>query len=131
MDTTLSGRWHGAYSYPRELTSVYFVADLHDTAGLLTGASEEAERARSGAPLALRASLLGRAEGSQVVFTKTYDGSGGWHHSVQYDGSLSSDGMEIDGRWHIPGVWSGTFLMIRSEGVSEAVVREAFETVRR
>jgi hypothetical protein len=42
---------------------------------------------------------------------------------------VSGDGMEIEGRWRIPGIWSGKFLMVRSRGKEESVVRKAFEPV--
>jgi hypothetical protein len=40
---------------------------------------------------------------------------------------VSGDGMEIEGRWRIPGIWK--FLMVRSRGKEESVVRKAFEPV--
>ena len=44
----------------------------------------------------------------------TYDGSGGRTHTIRYDGTLSEDGGEIEGRWIIQANWAGRFLMIRS-----------------
>ncbi len=64
-----------------------------------------------------------------MVFTKTYDGSNGWTHSDSYVGRLSSDACEIEGRWTIGRKSEGRFLMIRNAGVTESVVRQAFETV--
>jgi len=48
---------------------------------------------------------------------------------VGYAGALNEDATEIQGRWSIPGVWSGKFLMIRPEGARAALLREVFETV--
>lgn len=123
---SLTGRWHGVYSYPAEPMPVYFVADLIQTGDSLSGSTEEAEKGQFGEPLTLTAHLSGTRAGMAVTFTKTYDGTGGWSHSVEYGGALSADGLEIDGRWAVPGVWSGSFLMIRAEGASEAMAREAY-----
>jgi hypothetical protein len=48
------------------------------------------------------------------------------NHAVEYEGTISDDFMEIDGRWFIPGSWAGRFLMIRSGGRSVETAREAF-----
>lgn len=48
-----------------------------------------------------------------VSFTKTYDGSGGVSHSVNYNGRLSADGQEVIGSWSIPGSGTGRFEMRR------------------
>jgi hypothetical protein len=61
-------------------------------------------------------------------FVKTYDGAGApYDRAVSYDGTLSADATEIEGRWRIPGNWSGKFLMIRSGGRQEEVSRKVFE----
>jgi hypothetical protein len=57
---------------------------------------------------------------------KTYDGANPHYVRVAYEGTLSTDGTEIEGRWIVPGSWSGKFLMIRSAGKEEAVRRKAF-----
>jgi hypothetical protein len=125
----LTGVWHGLYSYERFREPVYFVATLIDGGSFVGGTTHESEIGERGAPLTLFASVEGTAAGQEVVFTKTYDGSGGWGHSVAYVGRLSADGMEIEGRWTIGRLAAGRFLMIRNAGVSESVVREAFEKV--
>jgi hypothetical protein len=63
------------------------------------------------------------------VFTKRYDGSGGWYHGVAYDGTLNGERTEIEGQWTIGSAASGRFLMIRSSRASETVVRRAFAKV--
>lgn len=127
--TNLTGVWHGLYSYERFREPVYFVATLIDGGAFVSGTTHESEVGERGAPLTLFASIEGTAAADEVVFTKTYDGSGGWEHSVAYVGRLSSDGTEIEGRWTIGRQASGRFLMIRNSGVSESVVRHAFEKV--
>jgi hypothetical protein len=74
----------------------------------------------------LFATLLGRRQGSAVGFLKTYDGSNPNYTRVVYEGMLSADGTEIEGRWIVPGS-SGKFLMIRSAGKEEAITRKVYE----
>lgn len=123
----LTGVWHGLYSYPAALEPVYFVATLLDAGSSLHGSTHEAAIGRTGAPLTVTASVAGECEGGSVRFLKTYDGAGGWRHAVAYAGALSACGAEIEGRWSIPGDWSGRFLMLRSAGATESVVRRVFE----
>jgi len=125
----LTGVWHGLYSYERFRDPVYFVASLIDCGSFVSGTTHESEIGERGAPLTLFASIEGAARNGGVAFTKTYDGSGGWAHSVSYAGRLSPDASEIEGRWTIGRHADGRFLMIRSRGVSESVVRAAFEKV--
>jgi hypothetical protein len=42
---------------------------------------------------------------------------------------MAAGGDEIEGRWTIPGAWSGTFLMVRASRQSEAIERQASEKV--
>lgn len=124
----LTGVWHGLYSYPAELEPVYFVATLIDAGSSLHGMTHEALVGRRGAPLEMHASLRGAREGTSVSFTKTYEQRGdGFQNPVRYDGQLNGDATEIEGRWFIPGDWSGRFLMIRSSGADEKAVRGVYE----
>jgi hypothetical protein len=125
---SLTGIWHGLYSYPAELEPVYFVATLIDAGSSLHGMTHEAVVGRFGAPLEMHASLSGSRDGQAVTFTKTYAQRGeGFQNPVRYDGALNGDLTEIEGRWFIPGDWSGRFLMIRSSGADERAVRTVFE----
>jgi hypothetical protein len=128
-DKSLTGVWHGVYSYPDFLEPVYYVATLIGFGQSFTGTTHEAAEGRSGAPLRSFAALSGSVEGSDVSFLKTYDGSAGRRHSINYEGLLSADRMEIEGTWTLPGDWSGRFIMIRNQGASEKIVRQAFERV--
>ncbi len=123
----LTGVWHGLYSYELYREPVYFVATLIDSGTFISGTTHESEVGETGAPLTLFATIEGTSAGGDVVFTKSYDGSGGWDHSVAYVGRLSADACEIEGRWTIGRKAEGRFLMIRNSGVTESVVREAFE----
>jgi hypothetical protein len=128
-DDNLTGVWHGLYSYPGQRQPVYFVATLIDSGGHISGMTHESEVGESGAPLTLYASISGTRQGASVSFAKSYDGSGGWDHSVAYEGAVNGEWTEIEGRWSIGIKETGKFLMIRSRGVTESVVREAFEKV--
>lgn len=127
----VTGVWHGLYSYDFAQAPVYFVATLLAGSNWLSGTSHEASEGSIGQALTLYATLEGSVAGDNVDFIKSYDGSGGWSHSVPYSGSLSPDGLEIEGTWHIKDVGflpvSGRFLMIRSGGASEALVRKVYE----
>jgi hypothetical protein len=127
----LTGVWHGLYSYDLAIAPVYFVATLMSGPGWISGTSHEAANEIVGQALTLFASLEGSRAGNQIRFVKTYDGSGGWSHSVPYTGTLSPDATEIEGTWEIKEhgyqTTTGRFLMIRSNGASEALVREVYE----
>ena len=120
----LTGVWQGLYSYP-DGRSVSFVATLIDSGRALTGATHEPCVGRDCPAATLFATLAGRHNGSMVTFRKTYDGSIPRYGAVDYAGLLNGEATEIEGRWIIPGVWSGKFLMIRPERSAESVEREA------
>ena len=125
----LTGIWQGLYSYPRAFEPVGFTATLLESGSWLSGSIHEMAREEDGAPVEVYATLLGGRTGQDVHFTKTYDGANGWSHAVAYQGLLSDDATEIEGRWSVPGVWSGKFLMIRPEGRRASILREAFARV--
>jgi hypothetical protein len=125
----LTGVWHGLYTYLSHAEPVYFVATIIAHGDHFSGLTHEAQVGRSGAPLALHASVEGTVDGNQVNFKKSYDGSGGWTHSLMYFGQLNGERTEIEGQWVFPTGWNGRFLMLRGERVSEAAIRRAFEKV--
>ena len=123
----LTGVWHGLYSYPIARAPVSFVATLIESASAVSGTTHE-PCAFGGSPNeVLYATLLGSREDRAVAFVKTYDGANPHYRTVTYEGTLSPDGTEIEGRWIVPGNWSGKFLMIRSAGKAETVSRNVFE----
>ena len=123
----LTGVWQGLFSYPRMYRAAGFTATLIETGSSLAGSTTEivVQGPRDG--MAVSAFLSGRRTGSRVTFTKQYEGPEPPNHAVEYEGTLSDDLMEIDGRWFIPGSWAGRFLMICSGGRSVEAAREAFE----
>ncbi|CAN5321626.1 hypothetical protein BH11PSE2_BH11PSE2_01060 [soil metagenome] len=123
----LTGVWQGLYTYPWG-DEEGFVATLIHTGGTISGSTHEKDGLGMATSPVLYALVEGHCEAEMVTFRKTYDGTGGWTHSVFYDGALSSDGAEIEGRWHIPGDSDGRFLMIRQTGRDEAVTRKTTVT---
>lgn len=125
----LSGEWDGVFNYPHGLPPTGFRATLRDQAGALTGETvEEGDAEEHGTTLI--ALIEGHRDGAAVAFTKRYDTLGRAYYVVGYDGKVASDGEEISGRWTIPGVWSDTFLMVRSAAALATAAREIKEEVR-
>lgn len=128
-EADLSGRWSGFYSYPDGGPPNAFEAELRESAGVLTGTTTELadSGAQYGQPL--HAVLDGRREGAMVQFLKMYDGVSEDHDVVRYEGTLDSDGNEIEGRWTIPGIWFGSFLMVRHSGAREEIEEKIGEEI--
>lgn len=125
----LTGLWRGLYSYPIKRTPVPFTASLAESGSWLTGATEEVATARAALGRTLTATLQGRRTGSSVRFLKLYDSPMRVYDSVAYEGSVNAEGTEIEGRWTVPGNWSGTFLMIREGEIAATRTRTAKEKV--
>lgn len=107
----MTGLWTGQYRYPEPwVPPTGFVATVNDNAGSLSGTTTEASELIDGDE---RADIRGTRNGTTVGFHKYYDGDGAYGHSVIYDGVLSSDGQQVDGRWAIDD-YSGTFVMYRN-----------------
>lgn len=123
----LTGVWMGLFSYPGHRRAGNFTATLIETASALTGSTSEIWLSPPRAGETVFAMLQGRRHGRDVRFTKSYEGPERPNHSVEYEGYLADDFLEIEGRWFIPGNWAGRFLMIRSGGRAIEVAREAFE----
>ena len=125
----LTGLWNGLFSYPRRYDPTPFVAILVQSGASFSGTTHEPCAIKQIPGGFLYATLRGQRAGTAVSFIKTYDGTGGWTHSVRYEGTLSDDGAEIEGSWFVTGSWSGKFLMVRSGAKEESVVRRALEPV--
>lgn len=123
----LTGVWQGLFSYPRRYHAATFTATLIEAGSGFTGSTTELAVTGPRDGQTVFATLSGRRTGARVAFTKQYEGPLEPNHSVEYEGTLSPDFMEIEGRWFIPGDWAGRFLMIRSGGRSVEAAREAFE----
>jgi hypothetical protein len=125
---SLTGVWNGIYSYPSRYGPVSFVAILIEAGSSVSGTTHE-PCVRGNCPSdTLYATLTGSRQGSVVAFAKVCEGgSPHYDRAIEYQGTLSADGTEIEGRWSIPGDWSGQFLMIRSSGTAVTVKRKVFE----
>jgi hypothetical protein len=125
----LTGIWHGLYSYPYGRAPVSFVATLIEAGATVSGTTHEPCGMGGRPNETLYATLLGHRQDSAVTFLKTYDGANPHYGRVAYEGTLSADGTEIEGRWIVSGSWSGKFLMIRPAGKADAVQRKVFERI--
>ena len=77
------------------------------------------------------ARIDGRRSGAAVTFMKLYDDEKNEDYdTVAYQGSVDAEGVEITGRWTIPGDLSGSFIMVRERGVETDVTLEATQDVR-
>ena len=101
-----AAEWSGSYSYPDGKRSVAFTMTLSGSQGAVSGRTTE--RNTFGKPPAthLFGNVRGTINGSSIAFTKTYDGTGGVSHSVEYRGRISGNSMS--GSWSI-GSTSGGF----------------------
>lgn len=111
---SLTGVWNGVYSYPDDMEPGEFTATLLQFGQTVSGSIHEPDLWDCSDTGLLFAEVSGRREGSRIEFAKTYDGAGGWSHTVLYAGELSPDGLEIEGVWDIPGHVAGRFLMMRA-----------------
>jgi hypothetical protein len=118
----LTGVWQGLYSYPTGRASVSFVATLIESGRTLSGMIHEPRTFGAGLGETIYAMLLGGRSGSAISFVKSYEASAGRGYGrVDYEGTLSGDGTEIEGRWSSPGARPGKFLMIRSAGKAATI----------
>ena len=128
MSADLSGEWLGIYNYPHSAPPAEFRASLRDHGGLVTGETSEANRRGGGT---LHAVIEGQREGDRLFFTKLYDDLDFSADPVLYDGRIDPSGDEVEGKWTIPGIWSGTFLMVRGAGAGGTVAERIADEVEK
>lgn len=110
----MSGNWVGHYFYPNNSnTPVPFRFRVtHNPAPRFAARTSEPATFGDGTARRLTANVTGQISKSGIVsFAKTYDGSGGQTHTVQYEGRMRGEWL-IDGSWRI-GQTKGRFYMVR------------------
>lgn len=109
----LTGVWSGYYGYDGQSTRVPFQAKLSAAGSSFAGTTIEPNTFGDPTTMFLTANVVGQAGGNGAVsFVKTYDGTGGQSHSVEYRGTLSPSGQCISGAWAI-GEAKGPFQVCR------------------
>ncbi len=124
----LTGVWQGIYTYRDQSLAVSFVATLLESGSSLTGTTHEPCSIGGSSDQTMFATLTGSRHHSAVHFVKTYEGSNPFYRTVVYEGTLNHDATEIEGRWTIPGNWSGRFMMMRPERAGETVSQDVSVT---
>ena len=123
----LTGEWSGIYNYPARLPPNAFEASIRDTGGIITGVTRQPREVveRPGGPQ--HAVIDGTRVGNLVRWVKMYDDL--TRATPHYSGRIQPGGDEIEGEWHIPGDWSGTFLMVRARKAKAKEERTVSEEI--
>jgi hypothetical protein len=115
----ISGAWQGEYFYPdgSGQDSVKFDVVLVQDGETVVGYMKEPNTfGNQGEPF-LHALLKGRFDpkSGKLTFTKTYDGTAGQSHDVEYTATLPAKATKVEeGAWTIGGNFSGRFTLERS-----------------
>ena len=123
----LTGEWSGIYNYPAHYPPNNFEASIRDSGGIVTGVIREPGEFYEPAGTHHHAVIQGSREGNRVRWVKMYDDLN--HATPHYLGRIQPGGDEIEGEWHIPGNWSGTFLMVRGGKAKAEEARKVSEEV--
>jgi len=129
----LTGVWRGWFQYPQGAVQspVPFQMVLVQDGSTVVGFLKEPNTFGTRREPWQAAALKGRfdEQTGKLTFTKTYDGTAGPSHDVEYAGTLANDGNKVEGDWNIggqgasftlerikntrsspfAGVWSGTY----------------------
>jgi hypothetical protein len=112
----VTGIWSGTYHYPEGSgqESVNFKVVMIQDGDKVAGFMKETNTFGNQTEPWLQALLKGRFEEKDkkgtLTFTKTYDGTAGVSHDVEYTGTLSEDAAKVEGTWSI-GDFSGRFTL--------------------
>ena len=123
----LTGEWSGIYNYPSLYPPNSFEASIRDSGGIITGVIRQPGEFFELAGTMQHAVIEGSREGSTVRFVKMYDDLS--RPTPHYSGTIQPGGDEIEGEWHIPGNWSGTFMMMRRRKDEAGETRQVSEEV--
>lgn len=91
--------WKGSYGYMDSRAPVPFTLTLTTKGKGISGRVVEPATFGDGSSDTLIANIAGTSSGYEVTFTKTYDGTGGQTHAVQYRGAV--DGNTMYGVWQL------------------------------
>ena len=123
----LTGQWSGIYNYPSLLPPNTFEASIRDAGGVITGVIRQPGEIIEPPGIHQHAVIEGTRAGSVVRWVKMYDDL--TRATPHYQGTVQPGGDEIEGTWHIPGDWSGTFLMMRRRKEQARETRKVSEKV--
>lgn len=116
----VTGVWYGRYAADLDYEDNGFIALLEEVYGAVTGTISEPDGDSGGIR---RAIVRGQRDGASLTFTKHYDGSGGWTHTVDYAGNVDAEGTLVMGGWVVEGL-TGAFDMTREKFDAEALEEE-------
>lgn len=125
---SLTGRWHGRYTYLDGGEGESFICDLIELGDSLTGTTFEVSDFGDDHQGRRSATITGSRNGAHVSFVKHYVPGHGHEQPIYYTGDVNDDATEIDGTWLISRLAFGRFLMIRGTALPEPVKVE--ETAR-
>ena len=123
----LTGEWTGIYNYPALYPPNAFEASIRDTDGMITGVTRQRREIVEAPGGPQHAVIEGTRQGGLVRWVKMYDDL--TRATPHYSGRIQPGGDEIEGEWHIPGNWSGTFLMVRARKANAAEQRKVSEEI--
>jgi hypothetical protein len=125
---SLTGRWHGRYTYLDGGEGESFVADLVEALDAVTGSTTETANFHDGYTGVRLGSISGSRNGALVSFVKFYKFGHGHDLPIKYQGEVNDDATEIEGTWLIDRQGFGRFLLIRSIALPEPAAQLAYET---
>lgn len=123
----LTGDWTGIYSYPAHYPPNTFEASIRDAGGVITGVIHQPGEIIEPPGIHQHAVIQGSRNGATVRWVKIYDDLS--RATPHYRGTIQADGDEIEGVWHIPGNWSGTFMMMRHRREAATEERKVSEEI--
>ncbi|HEU4650901.1 MAG TPA: hypothetical protein VFS49_05755 [Croceibacterium sp.] len=126
-DFDLTGEWSGIYSYPALFPPNTFEASIRDLGGRITGVIRQPREVIEPPGIPQHAVIEGSRSGSTVRWVKIYDDLS--RATPHYHGTIQHGGDEIEGEWHIPGNWSGTFMMMRRRKAEAGETRKVSEEI--
>ena len=123
----LTGEWTGIYSYPAHYPPNTFEASIRDAGGIITGVIHQPGEGMEPPGTHQHSVIEGNRAGRTVRWVKIYDDLN--RATPHYRGTIQSGGDEIEGEWHIPGNWSGTFMMVRRRKEEASETRSVSEEI--